>query len=255
MTLTLKALPGIPLIKPGDSISRVILDAIGNSGIALQDEDILVLAQKIVSKSENRFINLSQVQPSQRAIELARQTEKDARMVELILQESSSVLRTRIGTIIVEHRQGFVCANAGIDHSNVQGLWGNPDDWVLLLPEDSDKSAERIRRELENATGSRLGVMIIDTHGRAWRMGTVGVAIGLSGMPAVVDLRGTEDMFGYRLRVTQVASADELAAAASLLMGQAAEGTPVIHVRGFPFPLREGSLHELIRPKELDLFR
>ncbi len=254
MTLTLKALPGIPLIKPGDSISRVILDAIGNSGIALQDEDILVLAQKIVSKSENRFINLSQVQPSQRAIELARQTEKDARMVELILQESNSVLRTRIGTIIVEHRQGFVCANAGIDHSNVQGLWGNPDDWVLLLPEDSDKSAERIRRELENATGARLGVMIIDTHGRAWRMGTVGVAIGLSGMPAVVDLRGTEDMFGYRLRVTQVASADELAAAASLLMGQAAEGTPVIHVRGFPFPLREGSLHELIRPKELDLF-
>ncbi len=157
--------------------------------------------------------------------------------------------------MIVAHRLGFVCANAGIDHSNVLGPFGNPMDWVLLLPEQPDLSAELIRRHLEQKSGKKIGVMIIDSHGRAWRLGTVGVAIGISGMPGLVDLRGKPDIFGYQLRVTQVAAADELAAAASLVMGQADEKVPVVHVRGFPFSLREGQLNELIRPRELDLFR
>jgi len=186
---------------------------------------------------------------------VAALTEKNPRLVELILQESNRVVRARPGTLIVEHKLGFVSANAGVDHSNVQGLWGNAEDWVLLLPQNPDASADRIRQDLEEASQARLGVLIIDSHGRAWRMGTVGVAIGFSGMPGLVDLRGTPDLFGFRLRITQVAAADELAAAASLMMGQAAESTPAIHVRGFPYPLRDGRLPELIRPKEQDLFR
>jgi coenzyme F420-0:L-glutamate ligase/coenzyme F420-1:gamma-L-glutamate ligase len=157
--------------------------------------------------------------------------------------------------IIVEHRLGFVCANAGIDHSNVKGDDIAGEEWVLLLPLDPDASAQRIREGLEAYSGARLGVLIIDSHGRAWRMGTMGVAIGVSGLPGLMDLRGRPDLFGYNLRVTQVGVADELAAGASLVMGQAAEGTPVVHVRGFPYPLREACLEELLRPKELDLFR
>jgi coenzyme F420-0:L-glutamate ligase/coenzyme F420-1:gamma-L-glutamate ligase len=260
MTLTLNPLPGIPLIKPGDDLPAILLDALEGSGLELLDGDILVLAQKIVSKTEGRLVNLASVIPSQQALDLAASTEKDPRLLELVLQESRTVLRTRPGTIIVEHRLGFVCANAGIDHSNVAGEGGLADsgtleEWVLLLPKDPDASARKIRDRLERASGRRLGVMIIDSHGRAWRMGTAGVAIGLSGLPGLVDMRGWPDLFGYTLRITQVGAADELAAAASLVMGQAAEGTPVVHVRGFPYPLREGSLGELIRPKEQDLFR
>lgn len=246
---------GIPLISPGDDLSSLIFEAINRCGYSLEDHDILVIAQKIVSKSEGRLVNLRQVQPSQKAVELASVTEKDPALVELILQESNEVLRTRGGVIIVEHKMGFVCANAGIDHSNVKGEWGNQDDWVLLLPEDPDRSADEIRKNIETLSGKKIGVVIIDSHGRAWRMGVVGVAIGVSGVPALVDLRGEEDMFGYRLRVSQVAAADELAAAASLVMGQASEKIPVVLVRDFPYPLRESSLTELIRPKDLDLFR
>lgn len=253
--LTLKPVPGIPLIQPGDPLSKILLDALNRSGIGLQNGDILVLAQKIVSKAENRLFNLTEVVPSQRACVLAEKTEKDARFIELVLRESREVLRTRPGTIIVEHKCGFVCANAGIDHSNVSGLWGNQEDWVLLLPEDSDASARRIQSEIKTETGFQVGVLIIDSHGRAWRNGTVGVCIGVAGLPALVDLRGQPDMFGYKLRVTQVAAADELAGAASLVMGQADERTPVVLVRGFPYQLRESSLKELIRPKDLDLFR
>ena len=164
-------------------------------------------------------------------------------------------MRVRPGTIIVEHKLGFICASAGIDHSNVLGKDGNPDDWVLLLPEDPDRSALEIRRNIKVATGSRIGVLIIDSHGRAWRIGTIGMAIGISGIPGVVDKRGWKDLFGYRLKITIVAAADELAAAASLVMGEAAEGNPAVHVRGFPYQLRESSLKELIRNKENDLFR
>jgi coenzyme F420-0:L-glutamate ligase / coenzyme F420-1:gamma-L-glutamate ligase len=260
MGLILTGLAGIPLIQPGDDLPAILLEALARAGARLVDGDVLVLAQKIVSKSEGRLVALSQVAPSAKAIELAKITEKDPRFVELVLRESREVLRTRAGTLIVEHRRGFVCANAGIDHSNVTAPpgvspSGDPEDWVLLLPEDPDASAERIRLALEAASGARLGVVIIDSHGRAWRLGIVGVAIGLSGLPGLVDMRGQPDMFGYQLRVTQVAAADELAAAASLVMGQAAERVPAVHVRGFPYPLREASLQELIRPHEQDLFR
>jgi len=255
MPLTLTQLQGIPLVQPGDDIVNAIAEAISISNLNLQDGDILVVTQKIVSKSEGRFKNLADVIPSQAAIEIAETVAKDARFVELVLQESKSVLRMRPGTLIVEHKLGFVCANAGIDHSNVQSLGGNPEDWVLLLPENPDASAKRIRNQINNLFGRSIAVLIIDSHGRAWRNGTVGVAIGFAGMPGLVDFRGKPDLFGYQLRVTLVAVADELAAAASLLMGQTVEFTPVIHVRGFPYPLRDGELSELIRPKELDLFR
>ena len=170
-------------------------------------------------------------------------------------RKAAAVLRTRPGTIIVEHKLGFVCANAGIDHSNVAGTGNSDEEFVLLLPEDPDRSARELREKLEASSGKRLGVMIIDSHGRAWRLGTSASALVLAELPAVIDERGWKDLFGYTLRITIVGVADELAAAASLLMGQAAEGTPVIHVRGFPYPLREGSLQELIRPREQDLFR
>ncbi len=254
--MTLTSLQYIPIIRHGDNLPDIVVNALHENTISLEDNDILVLAQKIVSKAEGRAVHLATVTPSQRAIELAEKTEKDARLVELILQESNEVLRTRTGTIIVEHKLGFVCANAGIDHSNVSSLGGKAgEEWVLLLPAEPDRSAETIRQEIQSATGKRIGVLIIDSHGRAWRTGTVGVAIGIAGMPGLQDLRGEEDLFGSILRITQVGVADELAAAASLLMGQAAEGTPVVHVRGFPYPMHDGTMQELLRPREQDLFR
>lgn len=255
MSLTFRPIPNLPIIQPGDDLGSILFHALEAMPLPLEAGDILVVAQKVVSKAEGRLVNLNDVTPSPRAVELAQLTEKDPRMVELVLRESREVLRIRPGTIIVEHLGGFVCANAGIDHSNVQGPYGNSEDWVLLLPEDADASAERLRANLARRSGVDLGVVIIDSHGRAWRNGTVGVAIGLANVPGLVDLRGWEDLFGFKLRVTQVAAADELAAAASLLMGQAAESTPVIHARGFPYPLRPARLEELIRPKSQDLFR
>ena len=253
--LTYFALQGIPLIRPGANLAEIIHAAIRNNGLFLQDGDVLILAQKIVSKSEGRLVNLTTVQASPKAIELAEFLGKRPELVELILQESNEIIRTRPGTIIVEHKSGFICANAGIDHSNVKGAWGNDEDWVLLLPEDSDLSAAMIRAELEVLSGARLGVIIIDSHGRAWRNGVLGTTIGASGLPALLDMRGEEDMFHYKLRVTTIATADELAAGGSLMMGQASEGTPVVLARGFPYPLREGNAQELVRKKENDLFR
>lgn len=255
MSLTLTPLHHIPLIRQGDDLAEFVVNALEKNNIALEENDILVFAQKIISKAEGRAVNLVTVTPSERAIELAQQTEKDPRLVELILCESNEVLRTRIGTIIVEHKLGFVCANAGIDHSNVAGAGDSTEEWVLLLPKEPDRSAEKLREAIRSKTGRRIGVLIIDSHGRAWRTGTVGVAIGIAGLPGLEDLRGKHDLFDFTLRITQVGAADELAAAASLVMGQAAEGTPVVHVRGFPYPLRDGSLKELIRPKDEDLFR
>lgn len=255
MTLTLTPLPKLPLIHAGDDLPDILLKGLSAANLTLTDGDILVLTQKIVSKEEGRLVNLKEVVPSKAAVDLATRSLKDPRLVELILRESRKVLRVRPGTIIVEHRLGFICASAGIDHSNVQGTDGNPEEWVLLLPEDPDRSAAEIRAKLEEKTSTRLGVLIIDSHGRAWRLGTVGVAIGLSGLPGLVDERGWEDLFGYQLKITIVGAADELAAAASLVIGQAAEGTPVVHVRGFPYPLRESSLVEILRPEDEDLFR
>ena len=255
MPLTLTPLQHFPLIRRDDNLADIIVASLKETNIDLQDNDIFVVAQKIVSKAEGRAVNLVTVTPSQRAIELAQQTEKDPRVVELMLQESKEVIRTRVGTIIVEHRLGFICANAGIDHSNVAGAGDSAEEWVLLLPTEPDRSAEKIRSGIRTKTGKNVGILIIDSHGRAWRNGTVGVAIGIAGLPGLVDLRGKSDLFDFTLRVTQVGAADELAAAASLVMGQAAEGTPVVHVRGFPYELREATLHELLRPKEQDLFR
>jgi coenzyme F420-0:L-glutamate ligase/coenzyme F420-1:gamma-L-glutamate ligase len=255
MPLLITALPAIPLIRQGDDLADILLQALSQAEIELADGDILVLAQKIVSKAEGRMANLAEIMPGERALELAALSGKDARVVELMLGESSEVLRVRPGTIIVQHRLGFVCANAGIDHSNVAGEGDAQQEFVLLLPEDPDHTCALLRAKLEQSSRRRLGVMVIDSHGRAWRRGTVGVAIGLSGLPGVVDLRGRQDLFGYTLKATDVGAADELAAAASLVMGQAAEGTPVVHVRGFSYPLREGSLSEIMRPKEQDLFR
>jgi coenzyme F420-0:L-glutamate ligase/coenzyme F420-1:gamma-L-glutamate ligase len=252
--LTLTALPGFPLVQPGDDLGVLILASLQLAGIGLADGDVVVVTQKVVSKAEGRFVHLAEVEPSVEAHRLAQETGKDARLVEVILRESQAVLRSRPGLIIVRHRLGFVCANAGVDHSNVQGLHGNSEGWVLTLPEDPDRSAQRIRAALETASGASLGVLITDSHGRAWRTGTVGVAIGVAGLPALVDLRGRPDLFGYRLRVTQVGLADEIASAASILSGQADEGQPVIHVRGLPYPLRDGSLRELLRPPTQDLF-
>jgi len=254
MSLTLTPLLNFPLIRQDDNLADILVKSLQETQIELHDNDIIVLAQKIVSKSEGRMVNLATVTPSQHAIELAQKADKDPRVMELMLQESNEVLRIRVGTIIVEHKLGFVCANAGIDHSNVMS-GGNTEDYVLLLPEDPDRSARNIREKIKQTTGKNIGVMIIDSHGRAWRNGTVGICIGLSGLPAIVDERGWKDLFGYALKITIVGVADELAAAASLVMGQAAEGIPAVHVRGFPYPLGEGSLKDLIRPKEQDMFR
>ncbi|HQN04626.1 MAG TPA: coenzyme F420-0:L-glutamate ligase [Anaerolineaceae bacterium] len=255
MKLELTPVPGFPLIKPGDDLAEIIINTCEKAQIGIQGGDIFVLAQKIVSKSEGRLVNLNDVAVTEDAINLAEKTGKDPRIVALVLSESRKVLRYRTNVLIVEHKLGFVCANAGIDHSNVHGLSGNPDDWMLLLPVDPDGSADKIRTKIEARKGVRIGIMIIDSHGRAWRNGTLGTVIGLSGVPGLVDLRGQPDLFGFRLKITQVAAGDELAAGASLMMGQAAEGTPVVHARGFPYALRESSLNELIRPEHEDLFR
>ncbi|HMX19452.1 MAG TPA: coenzyme F420-0:L-glutamate ligase [Anaerolineales bacterium] len=255
MSLSITPLQNIPLIRQGDNLADILVASIQNSTIQLENDDILVLAQKIVSKSEGRMVNLATVTPSSQALELAQKTEKDPRVVQLMLQESNEIVRTRIGAIIVEHKLGFVCANAGIDHSNVAGDGSENEEYVLLLPEDPDASAKALRDQIKQKTGLNVGVMIIDSHGRAWRNGTVGICIGLSGIPAMIDERGWKDLFGYTLKITVVGVADELAAAASLMMGQASEGIPAVHVRGFPYPLGEGSLKELIRPKEQDMFR
>jgi coenzyme F420-0:L-glutamate ligase/coenzyme F420-1:gamma-L-glutamate ligase len=254
-TLTLTPLPDIPLIVPGDDLVAIILDGLRRLNLLLQDGDVIVIAQKIVSKAEGRFVNLEEVQPSAEAQALATATNRDPRFVELILQESSRVIRTGPGVIIVEHRLGFVCASAGIDHSNVIHGSNKSGEWVLLLPDDPDGSARSLQIGLQAASRARIGVAIIDSHGRAWRLGTVGITIGLAGLPGLVDLRGEPDLFGYELQITQVGAVDELAAGASLVMGQTDEAVPVVHVRGFPYPLREACLGELLRARNEDLFR
>jgi coenzyme F420-0:L-glutamate ligase/coenzyme F420-1:gamma-L-glutamate ligase len=237
-------LPGLPRIKPGDDLAALI------APFGLRDGDIVVLAQKIVSKAEGRLVRLSDVTPSPRALELAQTVQKDPRQVELILQESVEVVRAVPGVLIVQHRLGFVMANAGIDASNVD----DPDQ-LLLLPIDPDGSARGLRARFREIAGVEVGVLINDSWGRAWRMGTVGMAIGAAGMPGLIDMRGQPDMNGRLLRVTEIAHADEIAASASMMMGQAAEGRPVVVVRGLSVDRRDGNAAELVRPKKIDLFR
>jgi len=250
--LTLTALPGVPLVAAGDDLAGLVTDGLARAEIRLEAGDAIVLAQKIVSKSEGRTIALSSVTPSARAVELAGIVQKDPRLVELILSESKTVLRARPGVIVVEHRSGAVMANAGIDQSNIDQ---HETEHALLLPRDPDATAAALRDALRARTGADAVVLIIDSIGRAWRNGTVGQALGVSGMPALLDLRGQPDLFGRNLRTSELGLADELAAAASLVMGQAGEGTPIVHARGIPYARREGCAQELIRPHETDLFR
>lgn len=252
--LNLTALPGVPLITAGVDLVAIAIDGLARAGLTLIDGDVLIFAQKIVSKAEGRQVALSHVVPSPRATALAPYAEKDARFVEVVLRESREVLRVRPGLLVVEHRLGFVCANAGVDRSNV-APHDAAEEWVLLLPEDPDASCERLRAGFHTSSGARVGVIINDSHGRAWRNGTVGVAVGVAGVPAVQDMRGHADLFDYTLQVTQIGVADELAAAASLLMGQADEGRPIIHARGFPYALRDAGLAESLRPRDEDAFR
>lgn len=242
----------IPLIHPGDDVATLLMDRAAEGGITFENGDVLVVTQKAVSKAEGRHVRLDEVEPSDEACALAEATAKDARLVELILRESQAILRMRRGVLISEHRLGWVCANAGIDRSNVAPPG---EDVVLCLPIDPDRSAREIRESAHRKTGADIAVVICDTQGRPFRLGAVGVAIGVAGMSALVDLRGRSDLYGRELRATRVALADELASAASLLMGQADEGRPAVLIRGVTWP-REGSeACVLQRPRHLDLFR
>lgn len=251
--LTIVPLTHFPEVGDGDPLDALLAAALNAEGLTPEPGDIFVLAQKIVSKSEGRRVRLSSVDPSTAARELARETGKDERMVELVLRESHMVVRKRPGILIVEDLRGFVMANAGIDASNVPSPDG--EETVLLLPQDPQASAERLMGSLSSRFGFPVGVVINDSWGRAWRIGTVGAAIGVAGIPAVVDMRGRPDRNGRQLISTEIAVADELAAAASLMMGQADEGRPVVLVRGFPYPPGAGSARDLIRSRETDMFR
>jgi len=256
VSLTLTAFAGIPLVHSGDDLVALILQSLQQTSLKLEDGDILVIAQKIVSKSEGRYVRLADVKPSKRAFQLAAETEKDPRLMELILSESREIVRYRSSVIVAENRQGVVLANAGIDHSNVEEDGGK--EQVLLLPLDPDASAANIRKQLQRKTNRNLAVIINDSLGRAWRNGTTGTALGVSGLPALLDLRGRPDLFGEPLQTSEEAIADELSAAASLLQGQAGEGRPVILIRGYDFsgiPTQNTGTFGLIRPKEKDLFR
>jgi coenzyme F420-0:L-glutamate ligase/coenzyme F420-1:gamma-L-glutamate ligase len=244
---------GLPAIQPADDLVALILDALDRDNRRLEIGDVLVVAQKIVSKAEGRVTSLSSVCPTERARALAAETEKDPRLVELILQESRHVVRSRPGLIVVEDRRGFVCANAGIDRSNVDQI--GAEETVALLPVDPDASARRIREQVAVRTGVEIAVIINDSHGRAWRQGTVGVAIGLAGIPALWDRRGDPDLTGYVLQHTIIGLADEIAAAASLVMGPAAEGIPVVIARGLALPAGDGTARDIQRPRDMDLFR
>ncbi len=251
--LQLWALPGLPMVSPGDDLGELIEAALGRLGLLLETGDLLVLAQKIVSKSENRYAYLNSVEPSQRALALALEVDKDARLVELILRESVAVLRTRKGAIIVEHRNGYVHANAGIDQSNIESDPANPR--VLLLPADPDASAAQLRSQLRERAGVDVAIVINDSAGRAWRQGVTGFALGSAGFTVLENRIGSHDLFGRALEITEVAVADELAAAASFLMGQAAEGAPVVLIRGATLSDAATGSGPLIRPREQDLFR
>jgi len=251
--LIITGLSGVPLVKPGDDLAAIALAAYAATGLAPADGDVLVVAQKIVSKAEDRAVDVATVEPSERAIALAAKVEKDPRLVEVILSESRRIVRYRPNLMIAEHRRGWVMANAGIDHSNVA-----PDDGserVLLLPIDPDASALALQQRLQEACGKRLAIIISDSFGRPFRRGTVGIALGAAGLPALIDWRGHPDLFGRKLEVTETGFADEIAAAASLVQGQADEGTPIVLVRGLTWSAPEAPGAALVRPAEHDLFR
>ncbi len=248
--LTIEALPGISRVNKGADLVALIGDAMDRCDRRAADGDVFVIAQKIVSKAEGRVVKLADVNPSEEAKTLARKTDKDPRLVELILGEADEVVRYRKDVLVVAHRLGIVHANAGIDRSNVDS-----EDVVLLLPEAPDASAREIRKGLEARYGVRLGVVISDSTGRAWRIGTVGLAIGASGVETVQDLLGRPDLFGRPLEATVIGHGDELAAAASIIMGQADEGTPVVLISGLRASTTNQTAADLLRSKTEDLFR
>lgn len=252
-SLEISAVRGFDLVRRGDDLAQLIAAAFERSSLSLRAGDVVVVAQKIVSKAEGRLVDLATVTPSPRAIALAADIGKDPRLVEVILSESVRVVRKRPGLLIVEHRLGFVMANAGIDRSNVDGAAGA--EPVLLLPRDPDGSAARLRAALAASCGAAPGLIVSDSFGRAWRRGTVGVALGAAGVPALLDLRGRPDLYGRRLQVSETGFADEIAAAASLLMGQADEGLPAVLVRGLRWSAPAAPAAQLVRAAAEDLFR
>lgn len=253
IVITLTPIPDIPLVRPGDDLAALIIAACERGALAPAAGDVVVVAQKIVSKAEGRTRDLAEVKPSARATALAAEVGKDPRLVEVILGESRRVVRHRPGVLIVEHRLGFVMANAGVDRSNVDPAMGA--EPVLLLPRDPDASAAALRDRLAARFPGKPAVVITDSWGRAWRRGTVGVALGAAGLPALTDLRGRPDLFGHALRVTETGFADEIASAASLLMGQADEARPAVLVQGLAWSGAPTSAAALIRAAEEDLFR
>jgi coenzyme F420-0:L-glutamate ligase / coenzyme F420-1:gamma-L-glutamate ligase len=248
------ALAGVPFVEPGDDIVQIILAALQTSREKLRNGDVLIIAQKIISKAQGRLVRLDTVTTSVEARALAREVQKDPRLVELILRESVEVVRARPGLLIVAHKLGFIVANGGIDFSNVEQHAGK-DETALLLPENPDLTCAELRSALKTATGAEVGVVINDSHGRAFRNGTVGVAIGAAGFNALADLRGAPDIFGRRFHSTQVGAADEIASAASLLMGQGDECRPIVLARGLPVVPGDGDAAQLVRDKDADLFR
>jgi coenzyme F420-0:L-glutamate ligase/coenzyme F420-1:gamma-L-glutamate ligase len=243
----------LPLIRAGDDLAELIASSLKQNGVEPRAQDVLVVAQKIVSKAERRMVDLATIEPSAKAVALAAEVDKDPRLVEVILSESVRVVRARRNVLIVEHRLGFIMANAGVDQSNVAPEDGSAH--VLLLPEDPDRSAETLRRGLAKLTGIDLAVVINDSFGRAWRQGTAGIAIGVAGLPALIDLRGRPDLFGRKLEVSIIGFADEVAAAASLVMGQADEAAPVVLIRGLRWSAPESTAASIIRSPNEDLFR
>ncbi|MGH7824402.1 MAG: coenzyme F420-0:L-glutamate ligase [Candidatus Binatia bacterium] len=246
--LELIGLEGIGEFRPGDSIGEVICDACSRLRIALEDDDVLVVAQKIVSKAEGQIVRLIDVQPSERAIELAKQLDKEPALIEVILSETREIVKIGGRAMIVETHHGFICANAGVDQSNVG------EHHVALLPKDPDGSARRIRNEIQRHSGKIPGVIISDSFGRTWRVGTVDVAVGIAGIRPIKDERGLKDRYGYELKAAVAAVADEIAAAAELVMGKR-DGVPIVVARGCELEKEEGSVKELLRPEAEDLFR
>lgn len=251
-SIRLTALEGLPLIEAGADLGALLAAALRRTEIVPRERDIIVVSQKVVSKAEGRTVDLAAVTPSARAKALAEEVRKDPRLVEVILSESTEVVRHGRDVLIVAHRLGFVMANAGVDQSNV-----GPDtaERVLLLPQDPDVSAATLKARLDREFGVDLGIIISDSVGRPWRRGVVGIALGAAGVPALQDLAGKSDLFGRRLRVTEIAPADEIAAAASLLMGQSDEGLPAVHVHGIQWDAAAMPAAALVRPRAQDLFR
>jgi len=248
-SITLSAIEGIPMVSKGDDLARLIASGIEKTGLRLQAGDIVVVCQKVVSKAEGRVVDLKNIAPSEFANRLAKRWEKDPRAVELVLRQTNRIVRNDRGVIIVETGHGWVCANAGVDESN-----SLTEDSAILLPEDPDASAARIRAGLKNLCGLDIAVLVTDTFGRPWRDGLTEICLGIAGMNPILDLRGTTDLGGRELQHTVVAIADELAAAAGLLMEKAA-AVPAVLVRGYAYQPFDGSAKVLIRPAEADLFR